>query len=152
MLRASGAGTAEAILICVDKPELTDHIVTLVKSEFPHAKIFARAYDRGHSMRLVKAGVDYQLRELFESSLTFSGAVLRDLGFSDLEIAETIEDVRERDAERFEMQLAGGIAAGRGLWRNNTTTPQPTPFTKPRQTGRALNEEAEEIIGEAEEA
>ncbi len=152
VLRASGAGTAEAILICVDKPESTDHIVTLVKSEFPHAKIFARAYDRGHSMRLVKAGVDYQLRELFESSLTFSGAVLRDLGFSDLEIAETIEDVRERDAERFEMQLAGGIAAGRGLWRNNTTTPQPTPFTKPRQTGRALNEEAEEIIGEAEEA
>jgi len=103
-------------------------------------------------MRLVKAGVDYQLRELFESSLTFSGAVLRDLGFSDLEIAETIEDVRERDAERFEMQLAGGIEAGRGLWRNNTTTPQPTPFTKPRQGGRALNEEAEEIIGEAEEA
>ncbi len=152
VLRASGAGTAEAILICVDKPETTDHIVTLVRSEFPHAKIFARSYDRGHSMRLVKAGVDYQLRELFESSLTFSGAVLRDLGFSDLEIAETIEDVRERDAERFEMQLAGGIEAGRGLWRNNTTTPQPTPFTKPRQGGQALNEEAEEIIGEAEEA
>lgn len=152
VLRASGAGTAEAILICVDKPETTDRIVTLVRSEFPHAKIFARSYDRGHSMRLVKAGVDYQLRELFESSLTFSGAVLRDLGFSDLEIAETIEDVRERDAERFEMQLAGGIEAGRGLWRNNTTTPQPTPFTKPRQGGRALNEEAEEIIGEAEEA
>ena len=152
VLRASGAGTAEAILICVDKPETTDHIVTLVRSEFPHAKIFARAYDRGHSMRLVKAGVDYQVRELFESSLTFSGAVLRDLGFSDLEIAETIEDVRERDAGRFEMQLAGGIEAGRGLWRNNTTTPQPTPFTKPRQGGRALNEEAEEIIGEAEEA
>ena len=152
VLRASGAGTAEAILICVDKPEPTDRIVALIKSEFPHAKIFARSYDRGHSMRLVQAGVDYQLRELFESSLTFSGAVLRDLGFSDLEIAETIEDVRERDAERFEMQLAGGIEAGRGLWRNNTTTPEPTPFTKPRQGGRALNEEAEDIIGEAEDA
>ncbi|ANP45509.1 monovalent cation:proton antiporter-2 (CPA2) family protein [Candidatus Viadribacter manganicus] len=152
VLRASGAGTAEAILICVDKPETTDHIVSLVKSEFPHAKIFARSYDRGHSMRLVKAGVEYQLRELFESSLTFSGAVLRDLGFSDLEIAETIEDVRERDAERFEMQLAGGIEAGRGLWRNNTTTPQPTPFTKPRQEGRALNEEAAEVLEEADEA
>ncbi|MGE0740517.1 MAG: monovalent cation:proton antiporter-2 (CPA2) family protein [Hyphomonadaceae bacterium] len=152
VLHASGAGTAEAILICVDKPETTDRIVALVKSEFPHAKIFARSFDRGHSMRLVKAGVDYQLRELFESSLTFSGAVLRDLGFSDFEIAETIEDVRERDAERFEMQLAGGIEAGRGLWRNNTTTPQPTPFTVPRREGRALNEEAEDIIGEAEQA
>lgn len=152
VLRASGAATAEAILICVDKPETTDHIVTLIKSEFPHAKIFARAYDRGHSMRLVKAGVDYQLRELFESSLTFSGAVLRDLGFSDLEIADTIEDVRERDAERFEMQLAGGIEAGRGLWRNNTTTPEPTPFTRPRREGRALNEEAAEVLEDREEA
>lgn len=152
VLRASGARTAEAILICVDKPDTADRIVALVKSEFPHAKVFARAFDRGHSMRLVKAGVDYQLRELFESSLAFSGAVLRELGFSDLEIAETIEDVRERDAERFEAQLIGGIAAGRGLWRNNTTTPQPTPFTVPREEGRALNKEAEDIIGEAEEA
>lgn len=152
VLRASGAGTAEAILICVDKPETTDKIVALVKSEFPHAKVFARAFDRGHSMRLVKAGVDYQLRELLESSFTFSAAVLRELGFSDFEIAETIEDVRERDAERFEMQLAGGIEAGRGLWRNNTQTPEPTPFTKPKHEGRALNKEAEDIIGEAEEA
>jgi len=148
VLRASGAARAEAILICVDKPETTDRIVALVKSEFPHAKIFARSFDRGHSMRLVKAGVDYQIRELFESSLTFGGAVLRELGFSDFEIAETIEDVRERDAERFEMQLAGGIAAGRQLWRNNTTTPRPEPFTKPRRDGEALNEEAAEALGD----
>jgi glutathione-regulated potassium-efflux system protein KefB len=151
VLRASGAGAAEAVLVCVDKPETTDRIVALVKSEFPHAKVFARSFDRGHSMRLVKAGVDYQLRELFESSLTFSGAVLRHLGFSDLQIGETLEEVRENDAERFELQLAGGIEAGRGLFRNNTTTPKPTPFTVPRREGRALNEEAAEAIEEAEE-
>lgn len=148
VLRASGAGSAEAVLVCVDKPEATDRIVALIKSEFPHAKIFARSFDRGHSMRLVKAGVDYQLRELFESSMTFSGAVLRELGFSDIEIADTLEEVRERDAERFELQLTGGIEAGRSLFRNNTTTPQPEPFTKPRREGRALNEEAAEAIAE----
>jgi glutathione-regulated potassium-efflux system protein KefB len=148
VLHASGAARAEAILICVDKPETTDRIVALVKSEFPLAKVFARSFDRGHSMRLVKAGVDYQIREVFESSLTFSSAVLRELGFSDFDIAETIEDVRERDAERFELQLAGGIAAGRGLWRNNTTTPRPEPFTKPRREGEALNEEAAEALGD----
>jgi glutathione-regulated potassium-efflux system protein KefB len=151
VLRASGAGTAEAILICVDKPESTDRIVALVKAEFPHAKIFARSFDRGHSMRLVQAGVDYQIRELFESSLTFSGAVLRELGFSDIEVAETIEDVRDRDTARFEAQLAGGIEAGRVLWRNNTSTPQPTPFTVPRREAEALNEEAADIIEEEAE-
>jgi glutathione-regulated potassium-efflux system protein KefB len=150
VLRASGAGNAEAILICVDKPETTDRIVALAKAEFPHVKLFARSFDRGHSMRLVKAGVDYQIRELFESSLAFSGAVLRELGFSDMEVAETIEDVRDRDAARFEAQLAGGIEAGRSLWRNNTQTPQPTPFTVPRREARALNEEAADIIEEEE--
>jgi glutathione-regulated potassium-efflux system protein KefB len=151
VLRASGAGTAEAILICVDKPETTDRIVALAKAEFPHAKLFARSFDRGHSMRLVKAGVDYQIRELFESSLAFSGAVLRDLGFSDIEVAETIEEVRERDEARFEAQLAGGIEAGRALWRNNTQTPQPTPFTVPRREAQALNEEAADLIEEEDQ-
>ncbi len=149
VLRASGAGTAEMVLICVDKPETTDRIVALVKSEFPQAKVFARSFDRGHSMRLVQAGVDYQIRELLESSFAFSAAVLRELGFSDFEVAETIEDVRDRDTARFEAQLAGGIEAGRSLWRNNTTTPTPEPFTRPRHEGRALNEETEEIIEDA---
>ncbi|HVK82211.1 MAG TPA: monovalent cation:proton antiporter-2 (CPA2) family protein [Verrucomicrobiae bacterium] len=152
VLHASGAANAEAVLVCVEKPEVTDRIVALLKSEFPHVKIFARSFDRGHSMRLVQAGVDYQIRELFESSLTFSAAVLRELGFSDIDIAETLEDVRDRDAERFEMQLAGGIEAGRGLMRGNMQTPKPTPFTRPRKEGEAINEEAEDIIGEAEEA
>jgi len=103
-------------------------------------------------MRLVKAGVDYQIREVFESSLSFSAAVLRDLGFSDVDIEEAIEDVRDRDAERFELQLAGGIEAGRALMRGNVPTPQPTPFTVPRREARALNEEAADVIGESEEA
>jgi glutathione-regulated potassium-efflux system protein KefB len=126
VLRASGAGTAEAILVCVDKPESDrshrrpDQIRIPAREDFC-ALVRSRPFDA-----LGQVGVDYQIRELFESSLTFSGAVLRDLGFSDFEIAETIEDVRERDAERFEMQLAGGIEAGRGLWRNNTTTPKPS--------------------------
>ena len=51
-------------------------------------------------------------RFLARSSLTFGAAVLRGLRFDDIEIAR-IEDVRDRDAERFELQLAGGIEAAR---------------------------------------
>lgn len=148
VLRASGAGRAEAICICVDKPDVTDRIVALVKSEFPHAKIFARAFDRGHSLRLVKAGVDYEIRETFESALAFGAAVLRNLGVSDVDVAETIEDVRSRDAERFALQLTGGLTAGRALMRNNQQTPQPEPYRAPRRDTKALNEEAAEAMGE----
>ncbi|MBI3438171.1 MAG: cation:proton antiporter [Proteobacteria bacterium] len=148
VLRASGAGRAEAICVCVDRPEVADRIVALIKSEFPQAKVFARAFDRGHSLRLVQAGVDYQIRETFESALAFGGAVLRDLGVSDIDVAETIEDVRARDAERFALQLTGGITAGRSLMRGNVPTPQPEPYRAPRRNTQALNEEAAEAIAE----
>lgn len=148
VLRASGAATAEAILVCVDKPEIADRIVALVKAQFPHAKLFVRAYDRGHSLRLAKAGVDYQIRETFESALAFGGEVLRELGIGAEDVSETIEDVRQRDAERFALQVAGGLAAGRYLIRNNQQTPQPAPYTTPAQKGEAINVEALSVITE----
>ena len=151
VLRASGAAQAETILVCVDKPEVADRIVELVKSEFPLTKLFVRAFDRGHSIRLVQAGVEYQLRETFESALVFGYQVLIDLGFSHDEATETIEDVRRRDEERLTLQLAGGITAGRGLMRGNAVTPQPAPYVKPRREGQALNEEAAEALEEEEE-
>ncbi len=142
VLHASGAGTAEAILVCVDKPDVADRIVELCKAEFPLAKLYVRAFDRGHSMRLVHAGVDYQLRELFESSLVFGREVLIGLGYDEDEANEAIEDVRRRDEERFELQLVEGFTAGRWLLRGNMQTPQPEPFTRPAREGEVVNPEA----------
>ena len=75
VLRMSGAQEAESILVCVDKADAADRIVELCRSEFPLTRLFVRAYDRGHVLRLVEAGVDYQIRETFESALS-----LRSLG------------------------------------------------------------------------
>ena len=69
MLHAAGAGEAEAILVCVDKRDAADRIVALVKAEFPLAKLLVRSFDREHSLKLVEAGVDVQIRETFESAL-----------------------------------------------------------------------------------
>ncbi|MGE3249063.1 MAG: monovalent cation:proton antiporter-2 (CPA2) family protein [Hyphomonadaceae bacterium] len=148
VLRASGAGRAEAVLVCVEKPEVADRIVALVKSEFPHAKLFVRAFDRGHSIRLVQAGVDYQIRETFESALVFGEHVLTELGIEEDAAAETVQEVRERDAQRFALQMAGGFEAGRSLLRGNMQTPEPAPLTVPRREAQALNEEAAEVIEE----
>lgn len=140
-LRASGAGKAEAVLVCVDKPEAADRIVQLVKSEFPGVKLFVRAFDRGHSLRLIAAGVDYHIRETFESALTFGEAVLVDLGVSEDEAADTVAEVRRRDAARLDLQLTGGLTAGRALMRGNAVTPQPEPYIKPSREGRLVNED-----------
>jgi len=148
VLRASGAENAEAILVCVDKPDVADRIVQLVKSEFPLAKLLVRAFDRGHSMRLVQAGVDYQLRETFESALVFGRRALIELGVDEVEAADVMRDVRRRDTERFELQLAGGISAGRWLMRGNIATPTPEPFSVPRHEGPAINDEAADALAE----
>ena len=140
-LRASGADEAELVLVCVDKPEAADRIVELVKHEFPTTRIMARAFDRGHSMRLIQAGVDYQIRETFESALKFGERALVELGLDEREAADTIGDVRRRDDARLDLQLTGGLAAGRQLMRGNLPTPQPAPYIKPKREGRLLNED-----------
>ncbi|HZW16864.1 MAG TPA: NAD-binding protein, partial [Brevundimonas sp.] len=152
VLRASGADKAETILVCVDRPEVADRIVELVKAEFPLTKLFVRAFDRGHSIRLIQAGVEYQIRETFESALAFSRAVLLDLGIPDEQVRETLADVRRRDEERLTLQLAGGdITAGRHLMRGNIATTRPEPYVRPRREGRPLNEEAAEALAEEDD-
>lgn len=152
VLRASGATNAEAILVCVDKPEVADKIVELVKAEFPLAKLFVRAFDRGHSLRLIKAGVDYQIRETFESALAFGKNVLIEMGVDEVEAAEITRDVRRRDTERLELQVAGGLAEGRWLMRGNTQTPTPEPFSRPRKEGEAGNQEAADVLKKSPKA
>ncbi|MDP2116168.1 MAG: potassium transporter, partial [Brevundimonas sp.] len=112
---------------------------------------FVRAYDRGHAIRLVQAGVEYQLRETFESALVFGQQVLIDLGFSHEQAAETIADVRRRDEERLSLQMVEGIMAGRSLMRGNVLTTRPEPWIKPRREGQALNEEAAEALEDEDE-
>lgn len=107
ILRAAGAETADVILICTDRKEQTTRIAELLRDEFPLARVMARAFDRGHAIELIKAGVEYQLREMFESALSFGGEVVRQLGASEEEAEAVVAGVRERDRQRFELQLAG---------------------------------------------
>ena len=112
ILRAAGASTADLILICTDRKEQTTRIAELVRDEFPLVRVMARAFDRAHAIELVKTGVEYQLRELFESALEFGGEAIRSLGAGVEESEEIVEGVRMRDRQRFDLQLAGED------WRN----------------------------------
>ena len=136
ILRASGAANAEAILVCIDDRVATNKIAELAGAEFPQARVFARAYDRGHAIELINAGVEYQLRETFESAMLFGETVLRDLGVPDGDVDDIIDDVRRRDTERLELQIVGGIYAGADLMRTNG--PVPAPLTTPKRRGQVI--------------
>jgi glutathione-regulated potassium-efflux system protein KefB len=78
--------------------------------------------------------------------MSFGEQVLKGLGFDAADVAETLTDVRRRDAERLELQVVGGITAGHALLRGNLTTPEPAPLTRPQRETRALNDGAAEVI------
>lgn len=140
ILHASGADTAEAIVVCVDHKETTNKIVELVQHEFPLTKLLVRCYDREHALHLAKQNVDYMIRETFESAMLFGGAILEELGVDQSDVEEISQEIRERDKERFETEIAADdVYAGIGL---QYTGPRPTaPLITPKQTGQILNED-----------
>ena len=107
--------------------------------EFPQIVLMVRSYDREHALELVHKGVDNQVRETFESAMKFGEEGLRQLGVSDEEASEIVDDLRRRDAERFALEVAGGIGAGLDKLHGNV--PKPTPFTKPKRAGQVLGEQ-----------
>lgn len=140
ILHASGADTAEAIVVCVDNKETTNKIVELVQHEFPLTKLLVRSYDREHALHLAKQNVDYMIRETFESAMLFGGAILEELGVDQSNVEEISQEIRERDKERFETEVAADdVYAGIGL---QYTGPRPTaPLITPKHTGQILNED-----------
>ena len=145
VLRASGAHSARAIAVCIDDRAAADLIVELAQHQFPQAKLLVRSFDREHSLKLVNAGVDFQIRETFESAVAFGEAALRAVGVDADEAARIAEQVRRLDAERFELETASNdVRAGIPKLLNNTgNAPRPTPFTPPRREGQRLDGEAD---------
>jgi hypothetical protein len=69
VLRAAISGAdVRLIAICVDDRLAASRIVELARAEFPDLKLYVRSFDRRHSLELLAKGVDYEVRETFESA------------------------------------------------------------------------------------
>ncbi|MCP1539468.1 monovalent cation:proton antiporter-2 (CPA2) family protein [Methylorubrum extorquens] len=123
ILRAAGAATARAILICIDDRAMAKRIAELAKAEFPLVPVLARARDREHAVELIEAGVAYQMRETLESAFALGEQALVTIGADPDAAGEIMAEVRRRDAERLDLQVVGGLYAGRDLIRGNASMP-----------------------------
>ena len=146
VLRAAGAEKAEMICVCTDNPDVTLKIVEIIHENFSNAHSFVRAFDRVHAVELMKADVDYQLRECFESSISFGRAALEDLGIEPAAAAAAAEDVRKRDIARLFLQKEGGAMGGAELVVGARITPE--PLSTPTAKARGLSAETRDILGE----
>jgi monovalent cation:proton antiporter-2 (CPA2) family protein len=139
VLRAAGAEKAQLVCVCVERGETATRIVQLLRSSFPLTRVYARSFDRVHALELLEKGVHFQIRETYESAISFGRAALGELGLPADQQSELEEDVRRRDRERFALQQQGGVPQA-GLDRIYTRpVPRPEPLTAPKQPGVALN-------------
>ena len=150
VLRAAGAAEARVICVAIDNRADAVKIVEMAKAEFPLARVFSRAYDRQHVLALLEAGVDFHMRETYESAIVFGHATLEALGIDATEADEIVEDVRERDSQRVNAQQQGGIYAGMDLV-NSKRLMKPEPLERPDTVGVTLNKEAIDAAEEAKE-
>jgi monovalent cation:proton antiporter-2 (CPA2) family protein len=143
VLRAASTADTRLIAVCVDNRESASRIVDIVRAEFPGMQLFVRSFDRRHSLQLIAKGVDYELRETYESALVFGRHTLEALGLDPERAAAIEEFVRGRDLDRLALQQAEGLSAGTDLLRERMVQ---EPLSKPSRTGEALNPEAKDII------
>jgi glutathione-regulated potassium-efflux system protein KefB len=144
VLRAAGAGNARVIAVCIDDKRAATRIVEMARAEFPGVKLFVRSYDRVHSLELIAKGVEYEMRETFESAIAFGRHTLEELGLDPERADEVEEEVRRRDHDWLALQQAGDAYAAAEINLYHTL-PHP-PLSEPKRKAVPLNEETADII------
>ena len=104
LLRAAQAATAEVFVLATDDPEANLRTARLVRRQFPHLKIVARARNRQHVFRLMDLGIDDPVRETFHSSLKMTRKTLEALGLSHELAVDRVERFRRYDEDLLQKQ------------------------------------------------
>lgn len=104
MLRAAQADKAEVFVIATDDPEANLRTARIVRRQYPHLKIVARARNRQHVFRLMDMGVEEPVRETFHSSLKMTRKTLQALGLTAEFAADRVERFRRYDEDLLKKQ------------------------------------------------
>ncbi|HET7300731.1 MAG TPA: monovalent cation:proton antiporter-2 (CPA2) family protein [Oleiagrimonas sp.] len=104
LLRAAQADKAEVFVLATDDAQANVRTARLVKRQYPHLKIIARARNRQHVFRLMDLGVDEPVRETFHSSLKMTRQVLEQLGMDATLAAEQVDRFRQHDEKVLKQQ------------------------------------------------
>lgn len=104
MLRAAQADKAEVFVIATDDPEANIRTARLIRRQYPHLKIVARARNRQHAFRLMDIGVEDPVRETFYSSLEMTRHVLESLDMPADVVESRIKRFRKLDHQTLRAQ------------------------------------------------
>ncbi len=106
VLKAAGIANAEILVLALQDIEASINITRLVRRNYPHIKIFARARNRKHAHLLMDVGVFQVIRDTLHSSLVLASGIMEESGLSTEDAKATTETFRHFDEELFMRQHA----------------------------------------------
>lgn len=102
LLHTAGIEEAAMIILAMDNRESSVELTKYVKHTYPHVKILARAFDRGHGYRLRQAGADVIELETYHSALEMGAQAMRALDFHPFYVEQhktAYKEVEERKSD-----------------------------------------------------
>ena len=106
ILRAAKVEACTIIVVAIGDPEESLKTVQTIRTHYPLVKVYARARNRYHALRLMDLGVEFFLRDTLLSSLALSEAVLQGLGDTESQAAESVKMFEEFDRTLLKRQQA----------------------------------------------
>jgi len=106
LLEKAGAKNARYFVLAIDDVESSVHTAAIVRKEYPHLKIYARARNRQHAFRLMDLGVTMMQRETFWSSVQMVEDLLLDWGEGRESVKRTLDKFVKHDWEMLLGQFA----------------------------------------------
>ncbi|MCM2282629.1 MAG: monovalent cation:proton antiporter-2 (CPA2) family protein [Bdellovibrionaceae bacterium] len=97
LLEKAGAGQAKYFVLAIDDVEASLSTAKVVKKNFPHLQVFARARNRGHAFELMELEIRAIKRETFDSSVEFVRDLLVEMGRDRDKATEQIERFKRHD-------------------------------------------------------
>ncbi len=104
LLQNAGVKDASALIIALNDVEDSIHIAEMIRETCPDVKLFARARNRQHEIKLREVGVHVIMRDTLLSSLAITQSLLESLGRDDAE--DIIHAFKEHDEETLQRQAA----------------------------------------------
>lgn len=106
ILKAAGVDKARLFIIAIGDADGCLELATLLREEFPHVTIYARARNRRHAYELHKIGVQYFKRDTFDSSLAMARKIMQFLGRSPEEARRKAQAFRRHDEKALRHSFA----------------------------------------------
>ncbi|MBE0509803.1 MAG: monovalent cation:proton antiporter-2 (CPA2) family protein [Chromatiales bacterium] len=97
MLRRTHVDKASALVLTMDNASAAEHVVQVVRAEWPQLAIIARARDAEHASRLLERGASEVILETVEASLELSGRILQLNGVPEDVVRRRIDVQREHE-------------------------------------------------------